>query len=68
MSKKLPEELDFLEKLDKEDKERFFNMTDEEKKMVITENKLAHAEAKIQEENASMSQLTDRIASKSFQG
>lgn len=68
MAKDLPKELDFLEKLNREDRERFFNMTEEEKRTVITENKLAHAEQRIQEENAEMNQLVDRIASKSFQG
>lgn len=64
----MPKELDFLEKLNSKDRERFFNMTEEEQKIVITENKLAHAEERIEEENAEMSQLVDRIASKSFQG
>lgn len=66
--KDMPKELDFLEKLNSKDRERFFNMTEEEQKIVITENKLAHAEERIEEENAEMSQLVDRIASKSFQG
>ncbi len=30
MKKAIPEELDFLEKLNTEDRERFFNMTEEE--------------------------------------
>lgn len=68
MEKAIPEELDFLEKLNAEDRERFFNMTEEEKRLTISENKLAHAEEKVREENAEMNQLTDRIASKSFQG
>lgn len=66
--KDMSKELDFLEKLNSKDRERFFNMTEEEQKIVITENKLAHAEERIEEENAEMSQLVDRIASKSFQG
>lgn len=68
MEKAIPEELDFLEKLSAEDRERFFNMTEEEKKLTISENKLAHAEVKVREENAELNQLADRIASKSFQG
>lgn len=64
----LPEEVDFLEKLDAADRERFFNMTEEKKKKAIFENKLAHAEAKATEENGEVSQLVDRLASKSFQG
>lgn len=68
MEKALPEELDFLEKLDAADRERFFNMTEEKKKKAIFENKLAHAEEKVREEGGEMSQLTDRLASKSFQG
>ncbi len=43
-------------------------MTEEEKKITISENKLAHAEEKVREEDAEMNQLVDRIASKSFQG
>lgn len=68
MDKNMSDDLDFLKKLNKKDREIFSNMTDEEKKMAITENRLAKEEAKIQEENADTSQLTDRIASKSFQG
>lgn len=47
MGKAIHEELDFLEKLNAEDRERFFNMTEEEKKLTISENKLAHAEEKV---------------------
>ena len=68
MERTLPEEVDFLEKLDAADRDRFFNMTEEKKKKVIFENKLALAEEKVREQNGEMSQLTDRIASKSFQG
>ncbi|MBO5484520.1 MAG: hypothetical protein J5979_04840 [Lachnospiraceae bacterium] len=68
MGNVLPEELDFLEKLDAADREKFYNMTEEEKRKVIFENKLAHAEEKATEEGRQMSQLVDRIASKSFQG
>lgn len=68
MEKNLPEELDFLKKLNQEDRERFYNMTAEEKRNAITENKLAHEEQKLEAEDAKMSQLVDRIASKSFQG
>lgn len=67
-SKGLPEELDFLEKLDQADREHFFNMTKEEQEKTIFENRLAHAEARVREENAEMNQLVDRLASKSFQG
>ena len=68
MEKAIPEELDFLEKLNTEDRERFFNMTEEEKRLTISENKLEKKKKKVREENAEMNQLTDRIASKSFQG
>lgn len=68
MDKNVSEDLDFLKKLSKEDRAIFSNMTDEERRMAITENRLAKEEAKIQEENADMSQLADRIATKSFQG
>lgn len=66
--KDLPQELDFLKKLDNEDKKRFYNMTDEEKRNAITENMLAHEEERKREENADMNQLVDRLASNSFQG
>lgn len=66
--KNLPEKLDFLNELDNEDRERFFNMTAEEKRNVVTENMLAHEEERKREENADMSQLADRLASNSFQG
>lgn len=68
MEKALPEEVDFLEKLDTADRERFFNMTEEKKRKVIFENKLAHAEEKVREEGREMNQLVDRLSSNSFQG
>ncbi|MCI8563266.1 MAG: hypothetical protein HFH69_07075 [Lachnospiraceae bacterium] len=64
----LPEELDFLKKLNSEDKQRFMNMTAEQKRNAVTENMLAHEEERKRQENADMNQLVDRIASKSFQG
>ncbi|HBI61296.1 MAG TPA: hypothetical protein DDY31_08815 [Lachnospiraceae bacterium] len=66
--KNLPEELDFLNELDNEDRKRFFNMTAEEKRNAVTENMLAHEEERKREENADMNQLVDRLASNSFQG
>jgi hypothetical protein len=68
MRKDVPKDLDFLEKLNQQDRERFYHMTAEQRRETITENKLAHEEEKLEEENAAMSQLTDRIASKNFQG
>lgn len=68
MGKKFPEELEFLEKLDDTDRKIFFQKTEEEKQRAVTENKIAHEEEKMRRDNEKMNQLTDRIASKSFQG
>ena len=68
MEKGVSGDLDFLNQLNQEDRQRFYRMAASEKKMTVTENKLAKEEEKLAEENADMSQLTDRIASKSFQG
>ncbi len=67
MEKNLPDDLDFLEKLNEEDRQRFFNMSEEEQRRVITENRIFHEEQRRQEENATMNQLVDRIATDSFQ-
>ena len=67
MEKNLPGDLDFLEKLNEEDKQRFFHMTEEEQRQTITENLIFHEEQRKQEENATMNQLVDRIATDSFQ-
>lgn len=68
MSDQRPEELDFLEKLSEEDRQKFYNMSQEEKRTVITENLLSHEDARLWENNAGISQLIDRIVTKSFQG
>ena len=68
MSKEYPEELEFLEKLNDTDRKIFSKLTEEEKQRAITENKIAHEEEEIRRDNEQMNQLTDRIASKSFQG
>lgn len=67
MEKKLPGDLDFLEKLNEEDKQRFFNMTEEEQRKTITENLIYHEEQRKREEDTNMNQLVDRIATDSFQ-
>jgi len=67
-NKEFPEELEFLEKLNETDREIFSKMTKEEKQRAVTENKIAHEEEKMRRDNEQMNQLTDRIASKSFQG
>jgi len=64
----LSDGLDFLKKLNSEDKKRFYNMTEEEQRNAITENLLAHEEERKRAENADMNQLVDRLASNSFQG
>lgn len=68
MNKKYPEELEFLGKLNDTDRKIFSQMTEEEKQIAITENKIAQEEENMRRDNEQMSQLTDRIASKSFQG
>lgn len=68
MSDQRPEELDFLEKLSEEDRQKFYNMSQEEKRTVITENLLSHQDDRLWDNDAGISQLIDRIATKSFQG
>ena len=61
-------DLDFLEKLNDTDRQIFNNKTQKEKEKAITENRLAKAEEKLDKEGLELGQLTDRIATKSFQG
>ena len=68
MGEELPEELNFLEKLNRGDRERFYQKTEEQKKRAVTENKIAKEEEELRHADAAPNQLTDRIASKSFQG
>ncbi|MDE6568945.1 MAG: hypothetical protein K2K70_14640 [Lachnospiraceae bacterium] len=68
MAKKYHGDMDFMNKLDKEDRERFLAQPKEVQERAVTENKLAKEEQKLWEENAGVSQLADRLASKSFQG
>jgi hypothetical protein len=42
-------------------------MTPEQKRIVLTENKLEYQESRVWEKNEGMSQLTDRLATNSFQ-
>ena len=67
MKKEISEDYAFLEKLNSVDRAIFKNLTEEEKRMAVTENKLAHQEEKMRRDNEQENQLTDRIASKSFQ-
>lgn len=68
MAKKFYGDMDFMNKLDKEDRERFFAQPKEVQERAVTENKLAKEEQKLCEKDAGISQLADRLASKSFQG
>lgn len=68
MAKKYHGDLDFMNLLDQEDKERFLEKPEEVQERAITENKIAKEDQKLWEKDAGMSQLVDRIASKSFQG
>ncbi len=68
MAKKYHGDLDFMNLLDQEDRERFLEKSEEVQERAITENKIAKEDQKLWEKDAGISQLADRIASKSFQG
>lgn len=68
MAEKYHGDMDFMNKLDKEDRKRFLAQPKEVQERAITENKLAKEEQKLWEKDAGISQLADRLASKSFQG
>lgn len=68
MAKKYHGDMDFMNQLDKEDQERFLAQPKEVQERAITENKLAKEDQKLLEKDAGVSQLVDRLASKSFQG
>ena len=61
-------EREYYEHLTEEEKKKYREMTPEQKRRVLTENKLEYQESITWEENAGMSQLTDRIEGHSFQG
>ena len=68
MAKKYHGDMDFMNRLDKADRERFLAQPKEVQERAITENKLAKEEQKLLEKDAGISQLADRLATKSFQG
>lgn len=68
MKSKYPEDLEFMEELSQEEREHFLNQSEEIQKKAVQENKVAEQEEKLREQNSWVNQLTDRIASKSFQG
>lgn len=68
MKQKYPEDLEFMEELSQEEREYFLNQPKEIQEKAIQENKVAEQEEKLREQNSWVNQLTDRIASKSFQG
>lgn len=68
MAKKYHGDMDFMNRLDKADRERFLAQPKEVQERAITENKIAKEDRKLLEQDAGVNQLTDRIASKSFQG
>ncbi len=57
----------YYEHLTEEEKEKYRQMTPEQKRIVLTENKLEYQESRVWEKNEGMSQLTDRLATNSFQ-
>ena len=68
MKTTVSDDLELLKRLDEADRNRFFNMTEEEQQRVVTENKLALQEERFRKHGAGMSQLCDRLSSESFQG
>lgn len=68
MAKKYRGDLDFMNRLDQEDRKRFLEKPEELQERAVTENKIAKEDQKLWEKDAGTSQLADRIASKSFQG
>ena len=67
MAEKYHGDMDFMNHLDKEDRRRFLAQPKEVQERAITQNKIAKEDQKLWEEDAGISQLADRIASKSFQ-
>lgn len=68
MKQKYPKDLEFMEELSQEEREYFLNQPEEIQEKAIQENKVAEQEEKLREQDSWVNQLTDRIASKSFQG
>ena len=66
-SKLKSSERNLMEKLGEDDRERFLEMTGEEKRTVLTENIINHQENRMMERDETMNQLVDRLATKSFQ-
>ena len=67
MKQKYPEDMEFMEELSPEEREYFLNQPEEVQEKAVLENKLAEQEEKLREQNSWVNQLTDRIASNSFQ-
>lgn len=67
MAEKYHGDMDFMNHLDKEDRRRFLKQPKEVQERAVTQNKIAKEDEKLCEEDAGISQLADRIASKSFQ-
>lgn len=68
MKQKYPKDLEFMEELSPKEREHFLNQPEEIQEKAVQENKVAEQEEKLREQNSWVNQLTDRIASKSFQG
>jgi len=66
--KQLSTGLEFLNDLSKEERERFYAMSEEEQKKCITENLISHQDDEMWDRNDGISQLEGRIATKTFQG
>lgn len=67
MAEKYHGDMDFMNHLDEEDRRRFLARPKEVQERAVTQNKIAKEDQKLWEEDAGISQLADRIASKSFQ-
>ncbi len=68
MKQKYPKDMEFVEELSQEEREHFLSQPKEVVENAVTENKIAEQEEKLREQDSWVNQLTDRIASESFQG
>ncbi len=68
MKQKYPKDMEFVEELSPEEREHFLSQPEEVVENAVTENKIAEQEEKLREQDSWVNQLTDRIASESFQG
>ncbi len=68
MKRELSDDLDFLKQLNEAERDRFFNMSEEEQESAVRENMIAKQEERFRRNNAGYSQLCDRLSSESFQG